>query len=159
VIGILLRAAGLVAIYLLVLTSAMPGDVLIGALLALPIAIALRPRRSGRAAGGVLPWAWGVAGATAQTASEMVRGSWRVARYCLGGEGSPGLVEIPQGERSRTGVATWGLLTGEAPDEIPVDVDEERGVLIVHLIDAGDPEGVRARHARTYERWLRRAAP
>jgi hypothetical protein len=25
-------------------------------------------------------------------------------------------------------------------------------VLIVHLVDAGDPEAVRARHARAYER-------
>ena len=154
--GILLRTAGLVAIYLLVLTSAMPGDVLIGALLALPIAVALRPRRPGRAAGPVLRRLWAAAGVLAQTASEMVRGSWRVARYCLGGEGSPGLVEIPEGDRSRHSVALWGLLTGEAPDEIPVDVDEQRRVLIVHLVDAGDPAAVRARHARTHERRLRR---
>jgi multisubunit Na+/H+ antiporter MnhE subunit len=154
VTGILLRTAGLVAIYLLVLTSAKPGDILIGALLALPIAVALRPRRPGRPVR--VPAA---AGLLAQTAAEMVRGSWRVARYCLGGEGSPGLVEIPRGERSRTNVATWGLLTGEAPDEIPVDVDEQRGVLVVHLIDAGDPAAVRARHERTHERWLRRLVP
>jgi multisubunit Na+/H+ antiporter MnhE subunit len=159
VTGILLRVAGLVAIYLLVLTSAMPGDVLIGMLLALPIAIAVRPRSSARPAGPVLARLRAAVGVLAQTASEMVRGSWRVARYCLGGEGSPGLVEIPQGDRSRVGVATWGLLTGEAPDEIPVDVDEERGVLIVHLVDAGDPAAVRARHARTHERWLRRVVP
>jgi multisubunit Na+/H+ antiporter MnhE subunit len=159
VTGILLRAAGLVAIYLLVLTSAMPGDVLIGALLALPIAVTLRPRHPGRPRGRLLSRAWGAVGLLAQTASEMVRGSWRVARYCLGGEGSPGLVEIPQGDRSRASVATWGLLTGEAPDEIPVEVDEERRVLIVHLVDAADPAAVRARHARTYERWLRRVVP
>ena len=157
--GILLRTAGLVAIYLLVLTSAMPGDVLIGALLALPIAVALRPRRPERPAGPVIRRLWAAAGVLAQTASEMVRGSWRVARYCLGGEGSPGLVEIPQGDRSRAGVATWGLLTGEAPDELPVDVDERRRVLIVHLVDAGDPAAVRARHARTHERRLRRVVP
>jgi multisubunit Na+/H+ antiporter MnhE subunit len=157
VTGIFLRAAGLVAIYLLVLTSAMPGDVLIGALLALPIAIVLRPRRRGRPPGRVRLGA--AVGVLAQTASEMVRGSWRVARFCVRGGGSSGLVEIPQGDRSRVGVATWGLLTGEAPDELPVDVDEGRRVLIVHLVDAGDPEAVRDRHARTYERWLRRVAP
>jgi multisubunit Na+/H+ antiporter MnhE subunit len=56
-------------------------------------------------------------------------------------------------------VALWGLLTGEAPDEIPVDVDEQRDVLIVHLVHARDPEAVRARHERTHERRLRRAVP
>jgi multisubunit Na+/H+ antiporter MnhE subunit len=157
--GILHRAAGLVAVYLLVLTSAMPGDVLIGALLALPIVVALRPRRARPLVAPVLTQAWAAGGLLAQTASEMVRGSWRVARYCVGGEGSPGLVEIPQGDRSPDGVALWGVLTGEAPDEIPVDVDDRRRVLIVHLIDASDPAAVRARHARTHERWQRRVVP
>jgi multicomponent Na+:H+ antiporter subunit E len=69
------------------------------------------------------------------------------------------LVEIPQGDRSPDGVALWGVLTGEAPDEIPVDVDDRRRVLIVHLIDASDPAAVRARHARTHERWQRRVVP
>jgi multisubunit Na+/H+ antiporter MnhE subunit len=156
VTGILLRAAGLVAVYLLVLTSVKPGDVLIGVLLALPIAVALRPCRP---AARVPTRLRAVVGLLAETAAEMVIGSWRVARYCLGGEGSPGLVEIPQGDRSRAGVATWGVLTGEAPDELPIDVDEQRGVLIVHLVDASDPAAVRARHARTYERWLRRVVP
>jgi multicomponent Na+:H+ antiporter subunit E len=159
VTGTLLRAAGLVAVYLLVLTSALPGDVLVGALLALPIAVALRPRRPGRPAGRMLTRVWAAGGLLAQTAAEMVRGSWRVARYCLGGEGSPGLVEIPLGDRSRAGVAVWGVLTGEAPDEITVEVDEQRRVLIVHLVDASDPAAVRARHARTHERWQRRVVP
>jgi multisubunit Na+/H+ antiporter MnhE subunit len=157
--GILLRAAGLVAIYLLVLTSASPGDVVVGALLALPIAIALRPRGPRRPTDRIPTRVWAAGGLLAQTAAEMVRGSWRVARFCLRGDGSPGFVEIPQGDRSPAAVATWGLLTGEAPDEIVVDVDDHRHVLIVHLVDASDPDAVRARHARTHERWLRRAVP
>jgi multisubunit Na+/H+ antiporter MnhE subunit len=157
--GILLRAAGLVAIYLLVLTSASPGDVVVGALLALPIAIALRPRGPRWPTDRIPTRVWAAGGLLAQTAAEMARGSWRVARYCLGGEGSPGLVEIPQGDRSRHAIAVWGVLTGEAPDEIPVDVDEQRRVLIVHLVEASDPAAVRDRHARTHERWLRRVVP
>jgi multisubunit Na+/H+ antiporter MnhE subunit len=87
----------------------------------------------------------------AHTAAEMARGSWRVVRFCLGAPASPGIVEIPRDDRSRLNVALWGVLTGEAPDEVPVVVDEARGVLLVHLVDAGDPEGVRARHARSRE--------
>jgi multicomponent Na+:H+ antiporter subunit E len=159
VTGILVRAVGLVAVYLLVLTSAKPGDLVVGAVLALPIAVALRPRRPRASVSPVLTRLRAIGGLLAQTASEMVRGSWRVARFCLGGAASPGLVEIPRGERSRHSVALWGLLTGEAPDEIPVDVDEQRRVLIVHLVDADDPAAVRARHARTHERWQRRVVP
>ena len=78
----------------------------------------------------------------------MVLGSWRTARFCLRGGGSPGFVEIPRDGRSPHAVALWGVLTGEAPDEVPVDIDEERDVLIVHLVDASDPDAVRERHAR-----------
>jgi multisubunit Na+/H+ antiporter MnhE subunit len=159
VTGVLVRAAGLLAVYLLVLTSTAPGDVLIGALLAVPIAFALRPRRTPRRDAPVLSRLRGAGGLLAQTVAEIARGSWRVVRYCLGGAGSPGFVEIPQGDRSRANVALWGVLTGEAPDELPVEVDEARGVLIVHLVDASDPAAVRARHDRTNERWQRRVAP
>jgi multisubunit Na+/H+ antiporter MnhE subunit len=86
------------------------------------------------------------------TAVDMVRGSWRTARVCLRGGAQPGFVEIPRGGRSPHAVALWGVITGEAPDEVPVDVDEERDVLIVHLVDASDPDAVRERHRRAYER-------
>jgi len=97
-----------------------------------------------------------VAGATAL---EMARGSWRVVRFCLGAPGAPGLVEIPRAGRSRASVAFWGVLTGEAPDEYPVDVDEERGVLLVHLVDASDPDAVRERHRLAYERQQSKVVP
>ena len=56
-------------------------------------------------------------------------------------------------------MALWGLLTGEAPDEVPVEVDEARDVLIVHLVDADDPEDVRARHQRAYDETHRHVVP
>jgi multisubunit Na+/H+ antiporter MnhE subunit len=86
----------------------------------------------------------------------MARGSWRTARFCLSRGGRPGFVEIPRGGRSRHAVALWGVLTGEAPDEVPVDVDEDGDVLIVHLVDASDPDAVRDRHRRAYEDAQRR---
>lgn len=157
--GVLLRAAGLTAIYLLVMTSLDPGDVLVGAALGLAIAVALPPYRVDRSSSdGVAPreWVGAFAGMVVETAHEMVVGSWRVVRFCLGAQASPGFVEIPRTGRSRHNVALWGVLTGEAPDEVPVDVDEERDVLIVHLVDVRDPDAVRARHQRAYDRWQRR---
>jgi multisubunit Na+/H+ antiporter MnhE subunit len=153
----LLRATGLAVIYLLVLTSLALGDLLIGSVLGLAVAYALRPRHASkpaRLAPAPARIRFGAAaGVLAETAVEMVRGSWRVARFCLGASANPGLVEIPRGERSSIGVGLWGVLTGEAPDEVPVDVDETRDVLIVHLVDARDAEAVRARHARSHQRW------
>ena len=95
-------------------------------------------------------------GAVAETAREMVIGSWRVVRFCLGARAAPGFVEIPRGDRTAVEVALWGVLTGEAPDEVVVDVDEPRGVLVVHLVDAADPDAVRERHRRAHERLRRR---
>jgi multisubunit Na+/H+ antiporter MnhE subunit len=151
---ILVQALALMGVYLLVMTSAKPADAAAGLLLGLVLAVALRPRLPGRRP--TLAGLVALGPVLAQTLVEMAVGSWRTARFCLRGSGQPGFVEIPRGERSRHSVALWGVLTGEAPDEVPVDVDEERQVLIVHLIDAGDPDAVRERHRRAYERGQRK---
>ena len=149
-IGLLMRAAGLATIYLLVMTSAHPWDVAAGAALGLAIAAGLRPRRSETASPAAS--ARGVAALLGSTALEVVRGSWRTVGFCLGAPATPGLVEVPRGDRTRVEVGLWGVLTGEAPDEVPIDVDEERGILLVHVVDATDPEAVRERHRRAHER-------
>ena len=154
---VILQALLLMGIYLLVLTSAKPADAATGFLLGLVLAVALRPRLPGRRAATPSPAGLvALIPVLATTAAEIVRGSWRTARFCLRGGGQPGFVEIPRGDRSRHAVALWGVLTGEAPDEVPVDIDEERDVLIVHLVDASDPDAVRERHRRAYERAQRK---
>jgi multisubunit Na+/H+ antiporter MnhE subunit len=159
--SLLLRTAGLAAIYLLVLTSVAPGDILTGGLVAFAIVMVSRSRLSRR--GGVAwgSWLLGLIGTLASTGREMVIGTARVVRFCLAPRtgSAPGFVEIPRGDRSRRAVALWGVLTGEAPDEYPVHVDDARHVLIVHLIDARDPDAVRARHKAARERWQRHVVP
>ena len=153
----LLHTAALTGVYLLILTSTAPGDVLVGGLVALAVAVALRPRSAApRSPAPPLARMGAALGILLQTASEMVRGSWRVVRFCLDASASPGFVEIPRGDRSPRNVAMWGVLTGEAPDEIVVDIDEARDVLIVHLVEADDPEAVRERHRRVHERTQRK---
>jgi multisubunit Na+/H+ antiporter MnhE subunit len=147
VTGAVLRVVGLTVIYLAVLTSVAPGDIAVGVLLAAGLIAAGRASGPRRAGGEWLRWARAVATMILRTAMEMVLGSVRVARFCLLGTGDPGFVEIPRGDRSRHRVALWGVLTGEAPDEYPVVVDDARHVLVVHTIDAADPDAVRARHA------------
>ncbi|WP_217914688.1 Na+/H+ antiporter subunit E [Miltoncostaea marina] len=157
-IGVLVRAGALTAIYLLVLTSVQPGDVLVGGAIGLLIALALRPRHVPRTPRESLQLVVAAAGALTRTAREMVIGSWRVVRFCLGRPEAPGFVEVPRGDRTGHELAMWGLLTGEAPDEVVVDIDRAREVMIVHLTDASDPDGVRERHRRDHERWRRRVA-
>ena len=155
---VLLGAAVLTAVYLLVLTSVSSGDVLVGGLLGLTLAVLLRQPESRDAAPGYERLGAAAVGFV-ETLVEMGRGTWRVVRFCLGSPASPGFIEIPQDGRSRHSIALWGVITGEAPDEVPVDVDDDRDVLVVHLVDAREPEAVRERHRRTYERWQRKAVP
>lgn len=153
---LIVQTAGLAAVYLLVLTSIDPGDVAAAAFLGVGVALLLRGFRPAELSG--TPWPSRIAafaGMAIATAIEVVVGSWRVVLFSLGRSANPGFVEIPRDGRSSGQVALWGILTGEAPDEVPVDVDPERDVLIVHLVDASDPEAVRARHRRSHERWHR----
>ena len=146
------HALALMGVYLLVMTSVKPGDAATGLLLGLVVAVALRPLGAARRSTPTLTGVAAFAQVLAMTAVDIARGSWRTARFCLRGGARPGFVEIPRGGRSPRAVALWGVITGEAPDEVPVDVDEERDVLIVHLVDASDPDAVRERHRRAYER-------
>jgi multisubunit Na+/H+ antiporter MnhE subunit len=152
----------LTTVYLLVLTSVHPGDVLVGALLAAAIAAASITGRPAVRGGPPLMQRLAAAPALVlATLAEMVRGNWHVARYVLGGRRleSPGIVAIPMGERSPSGVAAWGYTTAISPDEIVLEADDERGVLLVHLLDARDVPAIRARHERTYQRRQRRVFP
>ena len=155
-----LATAALTAVYLLVLTSVRPGDVLVGAVLS--AAIAATFARPAAATGPSLTRRLAAAPAFVfGTLVDMVRGNWRVALYVLGRRrlDSPGIVAIPRGERTSAGVAAWGYITAISPDEIVLEADDERGVLLVHLLDARDVPAIRARHADTYERRHRHVFP
>ena len=157
-----LITVALTTVYLLVLTSVHPGDVLVGALLAAAIAAASVVGRPTVRVGPPLGQRLAAAPALVLgTLAEMVRGNWHVALYVLGVRRleSPGIVAIPKGERSASGVAAWGYITAISPDEIVVEADDERGVLLVHLLDARDVPAVRARHERTYARRQRPVFP
>lgn len=156
---VLLRAVALASVYLLVLTSLAPGDILVGGLLGFAVSVALRPRAPSPSGPPAAARVGAAALGAAEVTAEMARGSWRVVRFCLGAKASPGFVEVPRDGRSRLNLGLWGVVTGEAPDEVPVEVDDDRDVLIVHLVDASHPDGVRARHRRAYVRWQRKVVP
>lgn len=154
--ALLLRAAGLAVVYLLVMTSLEPGNVLAAAVFGLIAAYVFSPPGERRRRMTTLAGPLATAAVLGRTVLDVAIGSWRTVRFCLGERGSPGFVKIPRDERSDGDVALWGMLTGEAPDEYPVDVDEEAGELIVHVLDAGDPDAVRARHRHVLRLWHRK---
>ena len=159
---VVLFTAALTIVYLLVLTSMHPGDVLVGAVLSAAIAAASMFARPPARIGPPLTRRLAAAPAFALgTLADMVRGNWHVALYVLGGRRleSPGIVAIPRGERTSAGVAAWGYITAISPDEIVLEADDERGPLLVHLLDARDGPAIRARHERTYEQRQRRVFP
>jgi multicomponent Na+:H+ antiporter subunit E len=92
---------------------------------------------------------------------EITVGTWRVALLVAGVREleRPGIVQIPIGERTPTGVATTALAITLSPGELLVEIDNERQVMLVHVIDARDPESVRDHYARFYERYQRRVFP
>jgi multicomponent Na+:H+ antiporter subunit E len=50
-------------------------------------------------------------------------------------------------------VTAWALVTGLTPGTFFVDVDRERGVVLIHVIDAGAPEEFRQKQRDFYRRY------
>ena len=66
---------------------------------------------------------------------------------------------VPVDLGAPSSAAAWAVRVGIAPDSIVVDVDPERGELLLHVRDASDPEAVRAAQLDSYRRRQRRVFP
>ena len=160
----LLALVLLVLVYALVLASADPWDLALGAV-----------------AGGGLLWATrgfvfggrpspivGLAGRllafvpfVAAIVRDIVRGTWSVALVVLHVRPlrHPGIVAVPFGERTRLGVAVSVLATSVSPGTFLIDVDWEQRAMLLHVLDASDPDAVREAHERFYQRYQRHVFP
>ncbi|SDQ41459.1 Na+/H+ antiporter subunit E [Quadrisphaera sp. DSM 44207] len=164
--GLVLRVLGLTAVYLLVLTSLAPGDVLVGLVLSTAVALAVR-RLEGRdpSAQPVRPSVAsrlaGVPALVLGTVVDVAAGTVEVVRYCLAPQRWPhaGVVTVPVDLGSPSSAAAWAVRVGIAPDSIVVDVDGERGELLLHVRDASDPDAVRAAQLDSYRRRQQRVFP
>lgn len=155
----------LTLLWALALESADPWDLLIGALLSAVLLWLVRgflfthglshplnglPRRLL----GALPFAGAVL-------LDVIRGTWQVMLVCLRLRplARPGIVALPMGERSETGVAVTTLAMTLSPGSVLVDVDWDRRLLFFHFLDASDPDRLRAQQERMYDRWQRHVFP
>lgn len=153
----------LTLVYALVLGSFYPADLALGAVLSGVLLFVLRgfvlpgePAPSGvfgRVA-GFFPFAGAVARGVAV-------GTWEVTLLTLHLRplGRSGIVAVPIGGRTETGLAVSALVATLSPGEVLVDVDRERGVMLVHVVDAADPEGIRRRHEDFYRRYQQKVFP
>lgn len=92
---------------------------------------------------------------------DIVKGTWEVALIVLHVRPleRPGIVAVPIEGRTPTGLAVSATETTLSPGTYLVDVDWERGVWLIHALDAKDPEAVKKDRGEFYERYQRRVFP
>jgi multicomponent Na+:H+ antiporter subunit E len=162
--GRLLAVALLAAVYLLTLGSADPLDLALGLVLAAALVVGLRGRLPPPGGRDLPPLGLRVAAfplLIGAVLAEIAKGTWDVGLRVLGLRPlqGPGIVLVPIGERSPLGVAVTGLLVGLSPGSMLLEVDEQRRTMLFHVIDARDPDAVRAQIDHLYQRWQRRVFP
>lgn len=86
---------------------------------------------------------------------DIVKGTWQVAIYVLGIRtmDHPGIVRIPLGDHSRTGVGMVSLFITISPGSFLVDIDWEERWMLVHYMDASQPARLRRDVERYYRLW------
>ncbi len=159
-LGVLL----LTGVYAMVLASFHPWDLLFGAAISGALLYAFHPFVFGdggemdsspdilRRCIAFFPFAWAVA-------RDLAAGTWEVALVVLHLRplGSPGIVKVPVGERTPTGVAVSALVTTLSPGAFLVEANDE--FMLIHLIDASDPDAFRKECEDFYQRYQRKVFP
>lgn len=161
---LLLSVAGLTMVYSMILLSLHPWDLVIGVVLSTGVILLFRQHLFGDVLEPVagfaqrvlaLPrFAWAVY-------VEMMEGLWLVLSIVL--KRRPlirsGIVAVPMGERSASGVAVTAWLVGISPGSVVIDVDWERKIMWIHFIDVTDPDELRRKMQTFYERYQRQIFP
>jgi len=95
----------------------------------------------------------------AATLAEIVRGTLDVVRAVLAPtpRAYPGVVEVPLPDASSAGLAALALALTLSPGSVLVDIDHRRRAMLVHVVDARDPDAIRARLLDFDQRWRRPA--
>ncbi|MBJ7519010.1 MAG: Na+/H+ antiporter subunit E [Solirubrobacteraceae bacterium] len=152
----------LAAVYLLTLSSHDWVDLLFGLAFGTIVAAALRGRIAAAPGGARPPIARRVAGFPVFAGAvifDVLAGTLDVALRVLGIRRleCPGIVRVPIGERSERGIAISALATTLSPGTVFVDVDGDD--MLLHVIDASDPDAVRAKLQQFYDRYQRSVFP
>ena len=161
IVGVVIALAG---VYALTLASADPWDLVAGAILGGLIVSAFHrflfplPAIS---PGEVVRRAVFVPPLIAAAVVNVIAGTVAVARVVLSPQGprKAGFVTIPWGERTETGLAVSAWLDTLSPGSVFIGSDDEARTWTIHLLDASDPDAVRADLERFYQRFQRPVVP
>lgn len=95
------------------------------------------------------------------TVREVIVGTWLVARHVVGLQPleHPGIVRIPIGERTPVSRGMAGYVLTVSPGTFLIDVDDETNELLVHAIDASDPDALRRHYQSLYQGYERHVVP
>jgi multisubunit Na+/H+ antiporter MnhE subunit len=90
---------------------------------------------------------------------DVLKGTWEVALITLHIKPlvEPGVVKLPVGERTPTGVAVLGLVTTLSPGAFLIEANDE--FMLIHVIDASDPDAFRDDREDFYRRYQRKVFP
>lgn len=90
---------------------------------------------------------------------DVLKGTWEVALITLHIKPlvEPGVVKLPVGERTPTGVAVLGLVTTLSPGAFLIEANDE--FMLIHVIDASDPDAFREEREDFYRRYQRKVFP
>lgn len=161
---LLLSILGLMTIYSMILLSVQPWDLVIGAAIATGVVVVFRRHlfgstleplpRFGQRVFALLRFAWFVF-------TDVMEGLWLVLSIVLGLRPLPpsGIIAIPLGERTASGVAVTAWATGLSPGTLVIDVDWEQRVMLIHFIDVSEPKELRRKMQISYERYQRPVFP
>jgi multisubunit Na+/H+ antiporter MnhE subunit len=160
---LLIATVVLTLIYALVLASFDPWDLALGAVISVAILLFLRRLAADtqmdssislRRLAALVPF-------TGALLWEILVGSWQVAVYVLASRPPerPGIVVVPFGDRTRLGVAVTGLAVTLSPGTAVLDFDWQQQTIVLHVLDARDPDAVRAHQQRFYDRYQRHVFP
>ena len=152
----------LTGVYAMVLASLHPLDLLFGAVVSGTLVYACRLFVFGgrpaplpglaRRSVAFFPFA----GAVVQ---DVVAGTWEVALITmhLRPLTRPGIVKVPVGERTPTGAAVTALVMTLSPGAFLIETNDE--FMLIHLIDARDPDSFRRGCEDFYQRYQRKVFP
>jgi multisubunit Na+/H+ antiporter MnhE subunit len=92
---------------------------------------------------------------------DITKGTWQVALVVLHVRplAHPGVVQVPIEDRTPIGVVVSTMAMSLSPGSFLVDVDWEQRVILMHFLDASDPDAIRARQRHFYRRFQRRVFP
>ncbi len=90
-------------------------------------------------------------------AADIFTANWRVARQVIGPlyRLSPAFVEVPLDLRDPFLATLLGSIVSLTPGTVAIDVDQQRWVLLVHALDAPDPQALVREIKERYEQPLK----